>query len=113
MVQWRWNWFDHPQAFHQDRFVDVPRDLVLPVSDTARIAADDDEAVVAPGAEVARRGGQLELSSMGPGAVTAQLSSRRGVTRYEIEWVAPLDEVLWRSANGCFGGPDPAGWCAR
>ena len=61
VVQWRWDWFDHPQAFHQDRFLDVPRDLVLPAGDMALIAADDDEAVVAPGVDLVRRGGELEL----------------------------------------------------
>jgi hypothetical protein len=110
VVQWRWNWFDHPQAFHQDRFLDVPRDLVLPASETARIAADDDEAVVAPGVEVARRGGRLEFSPMGPGAVSVQLSSHRGVTRYEIEWAAPLDEVLAEIGERLLRGPrNPAG----
>ena len=109
VVQWRWDWFDHPQAFHQDRFVDVPRDLVLPDSETARIAADDDVALVAPGVEVARRGGQLELWSS-PGMATVQLSSRRGVTRYELEWVAPLDEVLAEIGERLLRGPrNPAG----
>ena len=85
-MQWRWSWFDNPVTF-RDRFAAVPRDLVLPDGETALIAADDDEAVVARSIEVIRRGAHLELSSPGPQSVTVQLSSRRGVTSYDVEWV--------------------------
>jgi hypothetical protein len=104
VVQWRWSWFDDPVTF-RDQFAAVPRDLVLPDGETALIAADDDEALVARSIEVIRRGAHLELSSPGPQSVTVQLSSRRGVTSYDVEWVAPLDEVLAEIGEPLLEGP--------
>ncbi len=85
VVQWRWSWFDDPVTF-RDRFAAVPRDLVLPDGETALIAADDDEAVVAPGIEVTRRGAHLELSSPGPavGDGSAQLAPRGDQLRHGV-----------------------------
>ncbi len=73
VVQWRWDWYASPRAFHRNRFASVPRDLVLPDNESARILADDDTAVVAPGVDTVRRGPHLELSSPG-----AQRVERRG-----------------------------------
>ncbi len=105
VVQWRWDWFDSPAEFWYARFPALPRDLVLPVGEAALIAADDDEAVVALGADSQWRGGQIELSSPDPQQVTVQVSSRRGVTEYDIEWVAPLDEVLAELGDSLLAGP--------
>jgi hypothetical protein len=104
VVQWRWQWFGGPAAF--GRLGAVPRDLVLPAGESGLIAADDDEAVVAsPGVDLARRGGYLELSSPDPQPVTVEVSSRRGVTAYGVEWVAPLDEVLATIGEPLLAGP--------
>jgi hypothetical protein len=103
VVQWRWQWFDAPAAFGQ--LAAVPRGLVLPAAEAAFIVADDDQAVVAPGVDLTRRGGQLELSSADPRQVTVEVSSGRGVTAYEMEWVAPLDEVLATIGEPLLAGP--------
>ena len=84
VVQWRWDWFATPRTFGNARFPAVPRDLVLATGEVALIAADDDEAVVAPGGDLTRRGGHLELSATVPQTVAVQVSSRRGVTEYEV-----------------------------
>jgi hypothetical protein len=104
VVQWRWDWFSGPVTF-ADRFVAVPRDLVLPAGEVAVIAADDDEAVVAPGGDLTRRGGHLELSATVPQTVAVHIGARRGVTEYDIEWVAPLDEVLVEIGESLLAGP--------
>jgi hypothetical protein len=105
VVQWRWDWFRGPSAFETARSAAVPRDLVLPAGETALLAADDDEAVVAPGVDLVRRGGQLELCSSDPQRVSVEVSSRRGVTYYEMDWVAPLDELLVEIGDPLLAGP--------
>ncbi|HWJ52745.1 MAG TPA: hypothetical protein VNT24_05140 [Propionibacteriaceae bacterium] len=105
VVQWRWDLFDHALAFGHARFPSVPRDLVLPAGDMALIAADDDEAVVTPGLDLLRRGGELELLSSVPQRVAVQVSSSHGVTVYDMEWVAPLDEMLIDIGEPLLAGP--------
>lgn len=94
VVQWRWDWYADPRAFSRSRFAAVPRDLVLRENETARIAADDDTAVVAPGLDLVRRGGHLEFTSGGGQRVAIEVRSARGVTAYEVDWVDQLIEVL-------------------
>lgn len=105
VVQWRWDWYAGPRAFNRNRFADVPRDLVLPENETARIAADDDAAVVAPGLDPVRRGPYLEFSSMGGHRVGIEVRSHRGVTAYDLEWVEPLDDVLAGLGDQVLAGP--------
>ena len=52
VVQWQWDWYTSPQRFERGRFPSVPRQLVLRTGEIARIAAGDDEAVVARGADL-------------------------------------------------------------
>jgi hypothetical protein len=104
VVQWRWDWFADARAFSA-RFPGVPSELVLATGEVAQIAANDDEAVVAPGGDLTRRGGHLEFSATVPQAVAVQVSSRRGVTEYEVEWVAPLDELLIEVGEILAAGP--------
>ena len=104
VVQWRWAWYANPRTFSRNRFATVPRDLVLPDTETARILADDDAAVVAPGVDTARRGPHLELSSPGPQRVGVEVRSHRGVTAYDLEWVGSLDDVLAQLADGLLEG---------
>lgn len=105
VLQWRWNWYADPRAFNGNRLAAVPRDLVLPAGESAWITADDDQAVVAPGIDIEQRGTHLELSALGAYAATVEVSSRRGVTRYGLEWVDPLDEVLTELGDGLLAGP--------
>jgi hypothetical protein len=105
VVQWRWDLFDRALAFGHARFPSVPHDLVLLVGDLTLIAADDDEAVVTPGLDLARRGGELELLSSVPQRVAVQVSSSRGVTDYDMEWVVPLDEMLIDIGEPLLAGP--------
>ncbi len=94
VVQWQWDWYPSPARFERGRFLSVPRQLVLRAGEIARITADDDEAVVARGVDLARVGGEWELAMTGPGRVPVQVSSARGVTAYDLTWVAPVEEVL-------------------
>ena len=94
VVQWQWDWYTSPQRYERDRFPSLPRQLVLRSGEVARIAAGDDEAVVAHGADLARVGGELELTMNTPHQVPVRVSSARGVTAYDLTWVAPVDEVL-------------------
>lgn len=105
VVQWRWAWFPNPGTFNRNRFSAVPRDLVLPENESARIVADEDTAVVAPGVETLRRGPHLELSSTGGHRVTVEVRSRRGVTDFDLEWVEPLDEALTVLGDALLAGP--------
>jgi hypothetical protein len=105
VVQWRWSWYANPRAFVRNRFAHVPRDLVLPENESARIMADDDAAVVAPGVDTARRGPHLELSSPGPQRVSVEVRSHRGVTAYEMEWVERLDDGLVELGDRLLEGP--------
>jgi hypothetical protein len=105
VVQWRWDWFRDPLAFRSERCAAVPLDLVLPAGEVALIAADDDEAVVASGGDVVRRGAHLELSSSDARRVSVQVSSNRGVAEYDVEWAAPLDELLVDIAEPLLAGP--------
>ena len=82
----------------------MPRDLVLPDNESARILADDDAAVVAPGVDTVRRGPHLELSSPGAQRVSVEVRSHRGVTAYDLEWVGSLDDVLAERGNGLLEG---------
>lgn len=104
-TQWRWDWYANPRVFNRVRFLEVPRDLVLPENETARIAADDDAAVVAPSLDLVRRGSHLEFSSMGGHRVRVEVRSHRGVTAYDMEWVDPLDEVLPELGDQVLAGP--------
>ena len=94
VVQWQWDWYTSPQRYERGRFPSVPRQLVLRTGEIARIAAGDDEAVVAPGADLARVGGELELTMNAPHRVPVRVSSALGVTAYDLTWVAPVEEVL-------------------
>lgn len=105
VVQWRWDWYASPRAFSRPRFAAVPRDLVLGENESARIAADDDEAVVAAGLDLVRRGGYLEFSSGGGHRVAMEVRAARGVTAYEVEWVEPLVEVLAPLGEQLLAGP--------
>lgn len=105
VVVWRWDWYAGPEAFNRNRFADVPRDLVLPENEPARIAADDDAAVVAPGLDLVRRGQYLEFSSLGGHRVGIEVRSHRGVTAYAVEWVDPLDDVLGTLGDLLLAGP--------
>lgn len=105
VVQWRWDWYANPRAFGRTRFAAVPRDLVLAENETARIAADDDEAVVAPGLDLVRRGGHLEFSSQGGHRVEVEVRARRGITAYAVEWVDPLVDVLAGLGDQLLTGP--------
>jgi hypothetical protein len=67
---------------------------VLRTGEVARIAASDDEAVVARGADPVRIGGELELIMTTPHRVPVRVSSARGVTAYDLTWVAPVEDVL-------------------
>jgi hypothetical protein len=105
VVQWRWAWYADPRTFNRNRFPAVPSDLVLPDNEAARIVADEDTAVVAPGVDTVRRGPHLELASTGGHRVQVQVSSRRGVTAYDLEWVEPLDDTLARIGEELLDGP--------
>ena len=109
MVQWRWGWYANPRTFNRNRFAAVPRDLVLPDNESARILADDDAAVVAPGVDTVRRGPQLELSVPGRAAGDVEVRSHRGVTAYALEWVGSLDDVLAELGDRAAGGAAVAG----
>ena len=104
VVQWRWGWYANPQTFNRNRFAAVPRDLVLPDNESARILADDDAAVVAPGVDMVRRGPQLELASPGAQRVSVEVRSHRGVTAYDLEWAGSLDDVLAELGTGLLEG---------
>lgn len=105
VVQWRWDWYASPRAFSRRRSGAVPRDLVLSENETACIAADDDQAVVAPGLDLVRRSGHLEFSSPGGHRVAMEVRSARGVTAYEVQWVEPLGEVLAALGEQLLTGP--------
>jgi len=105
VVQWRWAWYASPRVFNRNRFPAVPRDLVLPENEVARIVADEDTAVVAPGVATARRGPHLELASSGGHRVRVEVSSRRGVTAYDMHWVPPLDDALTTLGEELLDGP--------
>ena len=112
VVQWRWEWFASPAAFGTARFDAVPRDLVLPAGEPALIAADDDEAVDAPGVDLAHRGGHLELvvDKSATGRRAGQLSSRSD--RLRLEWVSSLDEVLAATSEPLMAGPRTGRACS-
>ena len=105
VVQWRWGWYANARVFNRSRFPAVPRDLVLPENEVARIVADEDTAVVAPGVEAVRRGPYLELSSSGEHRVRVEVRSRRGVTAYDMAWVPPLDDALTALGEVVLDGP--------
>jgi hypothetical protein len=105
VVQWRWAWYANPRTFNRNRFLAVPRDLVVPDNESARIVADEDTAVVAPGVELVRRGPALELSSSGGHRVTVEVRSRRGLTAYDLAWVEPLDDALAALGDELLAGP--------
>ena len=105
VVQWRWAWYANARAFSRNRFLAVPRDLVLSENESARIVADEDTAVVAPGADTARRGPHLELTASGGQRVSVEVRSRRGTTAYDLEWVEPLDDALVEVGDGLLDGP--------
>jgi hypothetical protein len=105
VVQWRWAWYANPRTFNRNRFPAVPRDLVLPENEAARILADEDTAVVAPGVDTARRGPHLELASTSGHRVRIEVRSRRGVTAYDMEWVEPLDDALTSLGEDLLEGP--------
>ena len=105
VVQWRWGWYANARVFNRSRFPAVPRDLVLPENEVARIVADEDTAVVAPGVEAVRRGPYLELSSSGEHRVRVEVRSRRGVTAYDMAWVPPLDDALTALGEVLLDGP--------
>ena len=94
VVQWQWDWYRSPLRYERGRFPSVPRQLVLRTGEIARIAASDDEAVVAPDADLARVGGELELTMSAPHRVPVRVSSALDVTAYELTWVPPVAEVL-------------------
>ena len=105
VVQWRWAWYANARIFNRDRFPAVPRDLVLGENEAARIVADEDTAVVAPGVETVWRGPHLELSSSSAHRVRVEVRSRHGVTAYDMEWVAPLDDALTALGEVVLNGP--------
>ncbi len=110
---WLWDWYRTPRAFDHGMSLGVPRRFYLPVDQSVAIASDLDEAVVAPGVHLEPVRGQLELSSAVAGRFTVAVSSARGVTRYDIEWVdsrevrleAAADEAMAAAGVGCRGGP--------
>ena len=94
VVQWQWDWYPSPHRFERGRFPSVPRQLVLRSAEVARIAAGDDEAVVARGADVTRVAGELELTVTAPSRIPVRVSSALGVTAYDLTWVASTEDVL-------------------
>ena len=94
VLQWQWDWYPTPAEFERGRFPSVPHQLVLRAGETARITAGDDEALVAHGVDLARVGGEWELTSSSSDRVPVQLSSARGVTAYDLTWVSSTEEVL-------------------
>ena len=113
VISWLWDWYRTARAFDQGTSPGVPRRFYLPVDQSVAIASDLDEAVVAPGVHLEPVRGQLELSSAVAGRFTVAVSSARGVTRYDIEWVDSREELTGGGSGrghaaagvGCRGGP--------
>lgn len=119
VVQWHWGWFrstrelaGRPGGRHGDR--QVPRSLQLTAEETAIISAGDDEALVLPpGLHSEPVRDQVELSAVGPGTYGVEVRSARGVTRYDLHWVEPVDAVLTGLADQVLAGPRTAAGIVR
>ena len=105
VVAWQWDWYRTARAFDQGSAPSVPRRFFLPVDQEVAIVSDPDEAVVADGVHLEPVRGQLELSSAVAGRFEVSVNSARGVTRYDLDWVDPREDVLEAAAVEAMAQP--------
>jgi len=108
VISWQWDWYRTPRAFDHGTSLGVPRRFYVPVEQSVAIASDLDEAVVAPGVHLEPVRGQLELSSAVAGRFAVAVSSARGVTRYDVEWVDSREVRLEAAADEAMRQPASA-----
>jgi hypothetical protein len=111
VLQWQWDWYADQRVFDRGRHSGVPRWLAYTVGEVASLTSDEDEALVLPagvGADVSP--GQTELFATSAGSYPVEVRGIRGVTRYDVAWVDPIDQVVAAAAARALDGPmTPAG----
>jgi hypothetical protein len=111
VLQWQWDWYADQRVFDRGRHPGVPRWPAYTVGEVASLTSDEDEALILPAGVRADVGdGQTELSAGAAGSYRVEIRGIRGVTRYDVAWADPLDQVVAGAAAHALGGPvTPAG----
>lgn len=95
LVQLQWGWYPTPKAFSQERSGAVPSSLFVDTGEYVRVPVDEDVAVLVPdGVETTQGQDRLEVVSNTPGRYPFELRSSRGTTKFELQWVDPVGELL-------------------
>lgn len=109
VVQLKWDWYDSPRSFGLRQPPESPSSLFVFTGESVQLDVTDDVAVVAPADVAASQvGGRLELTSELPGRYPFELRSARGTTRFELEWVAPVQDQLAQRAVEALARPRSA-----
>jgi hypothetical protein len=112
ILSWQWDWFANSRAFGRGRHSGVPPSLFLITEEPARITANSDTAVLAPGLEVIddETDDTAELIAHSPGVYNVELRSSTGSVAYQVSAADPAEDVLAALADRLLGGSlTPAG----